>query len=103
MPSVLFLPALKCNGTSVPGEPIPFEASSVKWSSQGPIAAFRRWGGFPHRWWCLPGCTCPMARSFLGCTVRVRRAVNVGRAGAKSAVNTMEISIQRRECQKPGW
>ena len=36
----------------------------------------------------------------LGCTVRTRNAVNVGRAGAKSAVNTTEVSIKCRDCQR---
>ena len=36
----------------------------------------------------------------LGCTVRMRSAVNVGRAGAKSAVNSTEVSIKCRDCQR---
>ena len=36
----------------------------------------------------------------LGCTVRTRSTVNVGRAGAKSAVNTTEVSVKCRDCQK---
>ena len=40
------------------------------------------------------------ASIILGCTVRTHRAVNVGRAGVKSAVNTMDISIECRECQE---
>ena len=38
----------------------------------------------------------------LGCTVRTRRAINVERAGAKSAVNTREVSIRCRESEKGG-
>ena len=36
----------------------------------------------------------------LECTVRTRSAVDMGRAGAKSAVNTMEVSIKCRDCQR---
>ena len=36
----------------------------------------------------------------LGCTVHTRSAVNVGCAGARTAINTTEISIKCRDCQK---
>ena len=40
------------------------------------------------------------APTCLGCTVRAHTAVNVGRADAKCAVNTTDVSIKCRDCQR---
>ena len=47
-------------------------------------------GGFTGRGACFS----------LGCTMRTCSSVNVGHAGAKSAVNTSEISMKCGDCQK---
>ena len=62
-------------------------------SFDGPVAVTR---GQPLRFHVLSA----FVAMYLGCTVNTCSAVNVGRAGAKCAVNTTDFSIKCRDCQR---
>ena len=89
-----------CQPSLCQNGPFPTSHDQRLWSDAVPFLLVSKRGGGGHGGMGYTLCRGAKNLSFLGCTERTRSAVNVGRAGAKSAVNTTEVSIKCRDCQR---